>query len=60
VFKRWFLLEGVYEFTTKSTKATKGDENVDVDLFVLFVSFVMKLIFSCSRGPRCVLCGEPI
>jgi hypothetical protein len=29
----------------KSTKATKGDKNVSEDFFVLFVSFVVKLIF---------------
>ena len=31
--------------TTKSTKATKDDENGCEDLFVLFVSFVVELDF---------------
>ena len=49
--------QGWQEFTTKSTKATKGDENVYEDSFVLFVSFVVKLIFGCGRRLRCVLCA---
>jgi len=49
------------EFTTMSSKATKGVEHVYEDAFVLFVSVVVELIFSCGRGLRCdlnVLCGE--
>jgi hypothetical protein len=34
----------------KNTKATKVDENLYDDFFVLFVSFVVKLIFGCSMG----------
>ena len=33
-----------------------GDENVHEDFFVLFVSFVVKLISGCGRKLRCVLC----
>jgi len=40
---RQFLLAGWHESTTKSTKATKGDEDVDEGFFVLFVSFVVNL-----------------
>jgi len=47
--------QGWQEFTTKSTK---GDENVHEDFFVLFVSFVVKLIFGCGRTLRCVLCAR--
>jgi len=46
------------ELTTKSTNATKGDEQAYEDSFVLFVSFVVKLIFRCGRRPGCDFCGE--
>jgi hypothetical protein len=42
---RGTFLAGQQEFTTKSTK---GDENICKNVFVLFVSFVVKLIFGCG------------
>jgi hypothetical protein len=43
------FLVGEQEFTAKNLKATEGDENVGEDSFVLFVSFVVKLIFVCGQ-----------
>jgi hypothetical protein len=40
------------ELTTKNTKGTKGDENIYENFFVLFVSFVVKLILGCGRRLR--------
>jgi hypothetical protein len=37
---------------------TMGDENTVENLFVLFVSFVVKPIFACGLKLRCVLFGE--
>jgi hypothetical protein len=55
-------LRGIAKLTTKSakaTKATKGDENIYEDSFMLFASFVVKRIFGCGQRPCCVLRGEP-
>jgi len=52
--------QGQQEFTTKSTKATKGDEKVYEDSFVLFVLFVVKLIFGCGRRQSCALCVSAV
>jgi len=41
-----------------STKATKGDEDVDEGFFVLFVSFVVNLILGYCRRLQCDLDGE--
>jgi len=45
-------------FTTKSTKTTKGGENVCEGSFVIFTPFVVKLIFGCASRLRLVCCGE--
>jgi hypothetical protein len=50
-----FLCKTGEKLTTKSTKATKVDENVYQDFFVLFVSFVVRLLFVCTGKPRCDL-----
>ena len=52
------LLRSIARMTTKSTNASKGDEQVYEDSFVLFVSFVVKWISSCGRRLRCDFCGE--
>jgi hypothetical protein len=54
---RLFLDKTDEKFTTKSTKDTKGDEKVYQDFFVLFVSFLVRLI-SRVAAESCAVMSE--
>ena len=53
-----FVMQRSAEFATESTKATKGNENLYGDSFVLVASFVVNPGFICCRGLWSALRGE--